>query len=221
MVDRLRDSAAAAVTSTATLVESHEFFARSVVEVLSRSIAASSSSSSSSDSTVDLLRPTEVVSIGDKILLHSQELSRHTHTMLDQLSALTEHLDSLRREKEKKNMWHKVWGWLLMAFYVLSGVLAVAAFVAPAVVPGVGVVASAVFGGGAALTSAAATLCKELKDESRREAEKYKALHGFLLDVVPEQAARAESSLVAFESCLRVQELNVLADKGKLLKMRN
>lgn len=216
MVYELRDSAAAALSSTKAVIESHELFAKSVVDALSRS----TESVSSSDSTVNLLRPSEVVALGDKISDHSKELARHTSTMLDQLKALTEHIDSVRRTKEKKTTWSKIWGWLVKAFYVLAGVLAVAAVVAPIAAPGPGIIIGAVLGGGAALASAAAALCKELKEENKRELDKYKALHDFLEKDVPGQAERAERSLKAFESCLRVQQLDVIASQGRVLQMR-
>ena len=152
-VDQLRDAADTALRSSRSIVKRHYEFADVVARLLD---------DASTHPTGDVLRPTEAMRLGDEILEHSAALAEHVSTICNRLDDLVRTLEGVKQKRENANLWQKIWGWLKRAFRALAAALVVAAAVAP-VVPGFGVILAAAFAGSAALSTAAATLCRHLE----------------------------------------------------------
>jgi hypothetical protein len=208
----LQESSRAAVESTRSLVEEHEKFARNVFEFLNQSLATPSSSSTV---TLWIPRPSEIKASGDNILNNSEILSRHVADMIQALEEVTELVNQIRKEKEKKEFWLKISKWLIRIFAVLSPVLGLGALF----VPGVNVVACTALGAGAVIAQAAHVLLTELQSDAKKEVDKFKALSHFLADEVPLQAKVAMERLVDFRSCLYVLQMCEVAQCNSILDM--
>lgn len=208
-VDELRDQAALALESSATIVHDHETFAQEMTVLLE---------SCANNPNGDFYRPMEVMAIGDTILDESDKLAVSSMQMQEQLDRVLELVESIRAKQERRLLWRKVLKWLFRAFQVLSVILSVGAFVLPIMIPTMGDMSKTAISIGATLAGGAAKLCKRL-EMSDDEEYKFTRMLEFLRDQVPIEAERASKSLQVFQACHRVLQVDVKVQQGQCVRI--
>ena len=152
-LDELRNQADDALEASSSILDKHEKFAHQMDVLLEQA---------SSHPKGDLLRPTELMEIGDQILDQSNQMALHCNAMQSQLRYVLRVVEDIRKRQERRMMWKKILAWLVKAFNILSVILAAGALVMPLVFPPGGLALGAALGAGAVLCTAAAVVCKDM-----------------------------------------------------------
>lgn len=159
-VERLRDGARQALSSSETLIDNHIAFAEGMELLFART---------AEHRTGNISQLREVIEIRDSILVHSGELSTYAKTMREELKAVVTLVDAVRMARGKKEKKRKMWGFLVKVFTILSAACMVMGAVAPIVFPAIGVVGSVVLLPAGVIAGALAKVCREIQGSKSRK----------------------------------------------------